>query len=188
MCLGKGVIFVFGVFCVLERPLFREQKKVVLVVFFTVQGIILLRVFFSCFLCFPTCGFSFSNKKWRLWRMKMTTMLDDYGGLGMSEWLWVWKASTTVWCFERQGHRVQCFERQGHRWRCREWWCVAVGWKTVVVGFKISVESFSFRHWPRQVRCQVRRVRFRDSQIPISNHQFCLSWRLKKKKKNYSTG
>ena len=27
MCLGKGVIFVFGVFRVCKRPFFREQKK-----------------------------------------------------------------------------------------------------------------------------------------------------------------
>ena len=43
------------------------------------------------------------------------------------------------------------------------------------------------RHWPRQVRCQVWRVRLWDSQILISNHQSCPPWRLKKKKKkNYS--
>ena len=63
MCLGKRVIFVFGVFCVLERPIFREQKKVVLVVFFTIQGRVVLRVIFFYFLCFPTCGFSFRGKK-----------------------------------------------------------------------------------------------------------------------------
>ena len=89
MCLGKGVIFVFGVFRVRERLLFREQKKVVLVVFFTLQGRVVLHVFFFCFLCFPACGFSFSSKKGRSWRMKMVAMLANYGGLGMSEWLWV---------------------------------------------------------------------------------------------------
>ena len=41
------------------------------------------------------------------------------------------------------------------------------------------------QHWPRQVRCQVWRVRLWDSQILISNHQSCPPWRLKKKK-NYS--
>ena len=55
MCLGKWVIFVFGVFRVLERPHFREQKEVVFVVFFTVKGKVVLRVVFSYFLCFPTC-------------------------------------------------------------------------------------------------------------------------------------
>ena len=169
---GKGGDFCF---CVRERPLFREQKKVVSVVFFTFQGRVVLRVFFSCFLCFPTCGFSFSSKKWRSWRMKMVAMLVDYGGLGMSEWLWVWKVSAIV----------RCFEGQGHRWRCHERWCVVVGWKAMVAGFKISVESYPPRHWLGQVRCQVRQVRLWDSQIPIWNHQFCSPLRLKKKKKNY---
>ena len=32
--------------------------------------------------------------------MKMVPILADYGGLGVSEWLWVWKASASpmvVW-------------------------------------------------------------------------------------------
>ena len=53
-----------------------------------------------------------------------------------------------------------------------------------------STKSYPPRHWLRQVQCQVWRVQLWDSQIPISNHQSCLSWRLKKKKKkkkkNYS--
>ena len=62
-CLGKGVIFVFGVFHVVEKPLLREQRKVVLIIFFTIKGRVVFRVFFSCFLCFPTRGFSFNSKK-----------------------------------------------------------------------------------------------------------------------------
>ena len=49
-----------------------------------------------------------------------------------------------------------------------------------------STESYPPRHWSHQVRCQVWWVRLWDSQIPISNHQSCPPWRLKKKKKNYS--
>ena len=41
-------------------------------------------------MCFPKRGFSFDFKKWR---MNMATMLANYGGLGVGEWLSVWKAS-----------------------------------------------------------------------------------------------
>ena len=171
---GKGDDFCFWCFpCSQETFFQRTKKKVVLVVFFTVQGRVVLHVFFSYFLCFPTCGFSSSSTKWRSWRMKMAAMLADHDGLGMSEWLWVWKASTLV----------RCFEGQDHKWRCREWQCVAIGWKAMVTGFKISVESYPPRHWMRQVQYQVRRIRLWDSQTPISNHQSCSPWRLKEKKK-----
>ena len=41
----------------------------------------------------------------------MATMLANYSGLGVSKWLWVWKASAIV----------RCFEGQGHRWRWHKW-------------------------------------------------------------------
>ena len=83
------MIFVFSVFHVLERPLFKEQKKVVLIVFFTVQGRVVLRVLFSCFFVFPFMWFLLQQQEMKDERMKMAAMLANYGGLGMSEWLWV---------------------------------------------------------------------------------------------------
>ena len=83
------MIFVFGVFRVLERPLFREPKKVVLVVFFTVQGRVVLLVLFSCFFVFPYIWFLIQQQEMKDERMKMAAMLANYGGLGVSEWLWV---------------------------------------------------------------------------------------------------
>ena len=139
--------FLFLVFSMFLRGLFsKNKKKVVLIVFFTVQGRVVLRVLFSCFFVFPFMWFLLQQQEMKDERMKMAAMLANYGGLGMSEWLWVWKVSTTV----------QCFEGQGHRWRC----C--------------------------KRRCVVQRVRLWDSQIPISNHQSCPPWKLKKKNNNYS--
>ena len=66
------MIFVFGVFCVLERPIFREQKKVVLVVFFTIQGRVVLRVIFFYFFLFPYMWFL-------LQRQEMKVMEDEDG-------------------------------------------------------------------------------------------------------------
>ena len=77
----------------------------------------------------------------------MATMLADYGGLGVSEWLWVGKASTTV----------RCFKGQGHMWRCCERRCVTIGWKAMVTGFKISVESDTTQ--PRPTRLDTDRTK-----------------------------
>ena len=149
-CLGKGVIFVFGVFHVVEKPLLREQRKVVLIIFFTIKGRVVFRVFFSCFLCFPTRGFSFNSKKWRSRRMKMTIMLVDYGGLGVSEWFWVWKALTTVLLLWRARLQVEMP------------WATVLGSRVENSGDRIqniglvrydSVESYPPWHWPCQVRC-----------------------------------
>ena len=134
--------FLFLVFSMFLRGLFsKNKKKVVLIVFFTVQGRVVLRVLFSCFFVFPFMWFLLQQQEMKDERMKMVAMLANYGGLGMSEWLWVWNASTTV----------RCFEGQGHRWRCCKRRHMAIGWKRVVAGFKIfveSVESYSSRHWP----------------------------------------
>ena len=53
-CLEKVVIFVFCVFHVLKRPLFKEQKKGVFDCFslFSEQLLSMFSFFFSCFLCF----------------------------------------------------------------------------------------------------------------------------------------
>ena len=83
------MIFVFGVFRVLVRPLFIKLKKVVLVVFFTVQGRVVLRVLFSCFFVFLYMWFLLQQQEMNDERMKNVAMLANYGGLGMSEWLWV---------------------------------------------------------------------------------------------------
>ena len=71
------------------------------------------------FLCFPTCGFSFSNMKWRSWRMKMVAMLAlpwwswhewmVVGVKGINDRAVLWRARPQVemsWATTR-GNRVE---------------------------------------------------------------------------------
>ena len=114
-CLGKGVILVFCISRVLKKPLLEEQKKkkVVLVVFFTVQRRVVLRVFFSCFLCFPTCGFS----SMVFWRAR--PQVEKSGVVGFSARVW-----EMLW---------------GFRWRCGLCCGISGGGVSGAMGFSTVV-------------------------------------------------
>ena len=81
------MIFVFGVFRVLEMPNFREQKKKMFWLFSSLLKEELFSMFSSPVFCVSLHVFLLQQQEMK--RMQMAAMLADYGGVGVSEWLWV---------------------------------------------------------------------------------------------------
>ena len=90
---GKGGDFCFWCFPCSRKASFQRTKKKTFWLFSSLLKEELFSLFSSPVFCVSLHVFLLQQQEMK--RMQMAAMLADYGGVGVSEWLWVWKASAS---------------------------------------------------------------------------------------------